>query len=67
MAQSRELLLIQFLMPDNGAPKQAEDQIKRLTNDPLVSVIAKYAVPAGEWPDLLPFPFSMQSKCTGRP
>ncbi|XP_038984750.1 probable importin subunit beta-4 isoform X3 [Phoenix dactylifera] len=124
MAQSLELLLIQFLMPDNDARRQAEDQIKRLAKDPqvvpalvhhlrtaktpnvrqlsavllrkkitghwaklpphvkhsvksaliesitldpsppvrrasanVVSVIAKYAVPAGEWPDLLPFLF----------
>ncbi|CAO2829167.1 unnamed protein product [Amaranthus hypochondriacus] len=124
MSQSLELLLIQFLMPDNDARRQAEDQIKRLSKDPqvvpalvhhlrtaktpnvrqlaavllrkkitghwsklapnvrqlvkqslidsitmehstpvrrasanVVSVIAKYAVPAGEWPDLLPFLF----------
>ncbi|KAL3814488.1 hypothetical protein ACJIZ3_015756 [Penstemon smallii] len=124
MAQSLELLLIQFLMPDNDARRQAEDQIKRLSKDPqvvpalihhlrtaktpnvrqlsavllrkkitghwgklspqlrqlvkqslidsitmehsppvrrasanVVSIIAKYAVPAGEWPDLLPFLF----------
>ncbi|GAB4847836.1 hypothetical protein Ancab_026896 [Ancistrocladus abbreviatus] len=124
MAQSLELLLIQFLMPDNDARRQAEDQIKRLAKDPqvvpalvhhlrtaktpnvrqlaavllrkkitghwaklspqlrqlvkqsliesitlehsppvrrasanVVSVIAKYAVPSGEWPDLLPFLF----------
>ncbi|XP_048317794.2 uncharacterized protein LOC107427857 [Ziziphus jujuba] len=124
MAQSLELLLIQFLMPDNDARRQAEEQIKRLAKDPqvvpalvqhlrtaktpnvrqlaavllrkkitghwaklspqlkhmvkqsliesitmehsppvrrasanVVSVIAKYAVPAGEWPDLLPFLF----------
>ncbi|KAL6545742.1 hypothetical protein OROGR_009616 [Orobanche gracilis] len=124
MAQSMELLLIQFLMPDNDARRQAEDQIKRLSKDPqvvpalihhlrtaktpnvrqlaavllrkkitghwaklspqlrqlvkqsltesiivehsppvrrasahVVSIIAKYAVPAGEWPDLLPFLF----------
>ncbi|KAI5661542.1 hypothetical protein M9H77_20865 [Catharanthus roseus] len=124
MAQSLELLLIQFLMPDNDARRQAEDQIKRLVKDPqvvpalvhhlrtaktphvrqlaavllrkkitghwaklspqlrqlvkqsliesitvehsppvrkastnVVSIIAKYAVPAGEWPDLLPFLF----------
>ncbi|GAB2283581.1 hypothetical protein Dimus_018088 [Dionaea muscipula] len=124
MAQSLELLLIQFLMPDNDARRQAEDQIKRLSKDPqvvpalvhhlrtaktpnvrqlaavllrkkitghwpklspdlrqhvkqslldsitlehsppvrrasanVVSVIAKYAVPAREWPDLLPFLF----------
>ncbi|XP_022896958.1 importin-4 isoform X1 [Olea europaea var. sylvestris] len=124
MAQSLELLLIQFLMPDNDARRQAEDQIKRLAKDPqvvpalvhhlrtaktpnvrqlaavllrkkitghwgklspqlrqlvkqsliesitmehsppvrrasanVVSIIAKYAVPAGEWPDLLPFLF----------
>ncbi|KAJ8759642.1 hypothetical protein K2173_009289 [Erythroxylum novogranatense] len=124
MAQSLELLLIQFLMPDNDARRQAEDQIKRLAKDPqvvpallqhlrtaktpnvrqlaavllrkkitghwpklspqlkhlvkqsliesitmehsppvrrasanVVSVVAKYAVPAGEWPDLLPFLF----------
>ncbi|CAH9082136.1 unnamed protein product [Cuscuta europaea] len=124
MAQSLELLLIQFLMPDNDARRQAEDQIKRLAKDPqvvpvlaehlrtaktpnvrqlaavllrkkitghwgkltpelrqlvkqsliesitvehsspvrrasanVVSIIAKYAVPAGEWPELLPFLF----------
>ncbi|KAM1014604.1 hypothetical protein ACFX2I_044458 [Malus domestica] len=124
MSQSLELLLIQFLMPDNDARRQAEDQIKRLAKDPqvvpalvqhlrtaktpnvrqlaavllrkkitghwaklspqikhlvkqsliesitmehsppvrrasanVVSVVAKYAVPAGEWPDLLPFLF----------
>ncbi|XAR49390.1 hypothetical protein NMG60_11032575 [Bertholletia excelsa] len=124
MAQSLELLLIQFLMPDNDARRQAEDQIKRLAKDPqvipalvhhlrtaktpnvrqlsavllrkkitghwaklppqirqlvkqsliesitmehsppvrrasanAVSIIAKYAVPSGEWPDLLPFLF----------
>ncbi|KAL8171431.1 hypothetical protein V2J09_023235 [Rumex salicifolius] len=124
MSQSLELLLIQFLMPDNDARRQAEDQIKRLAKDPqvipalvhhlrtaktpnvrqlaavllrkkitghwpklspqvrqlvkqsliesitlehsppvrrasanVVSIIAKYAVPAGEWPDLLPFLF----------
>ncbi|KAL1539192.1 importin-4 [Salvia divinorum] len=124
MAQSLELLLIQFLMPDNDARRQAEDQIKRLAKDPqvvpalvhhlrtaktpnvrqlaavllrkkitghwaklspelrqlvkqsliesitvehsppvrrasanVVSVVAKYAVPAGEWSDLLPFLF----------
>lgn len=124
MAQSLELLLIQFLMPDNDARRQAEDQIKRLAKDPqvvpalvhhlrtaktpnvrqlaavllrkkitghwaklspqlrqlvkqsliesitmehsppvrkasanVVSIVAKYAVPAGEWPDLLPFLF----------
>ncbi|KAL7119547.1 hypothetical protein ACP275_02G069900 [Erythranthe tilingii] len=124
MAQSLELLLIQFLMPDNDARRQAEDQIKRLSKDPqvvpalvhhlrtaktpnvrqlaavllrkkitghwgklspqlrqlvkqsliesitvehsppvrkasanVVSIIAKYAVPSGEWPDLLPFLF----------
>ncbi|KAH6768861.1 ARM repeat superfamily protein [Perilla frutescens var. frutescens] len=124
MAQSLELLLIQFLMPDNDARRQAEDQIKRLAKDPqvvpalvhhlrtaktpnvrqlaavllrkkitghwgklspqlrqlvkqsliesitvehsppvrrasanVVSIIAKYAVPAGEWSDLLPFLF----------
>ncbi|TXG56874.1 hypothetical protein EZV62_018187 [Acer yangbiense] len=124
MAQSLELLLIQFLMPDNDARRQAEEQIKRLSKDPqvvpaliqhlrtaktpnvrqlaavllrkkitghwaklspqlkhlvkqsliesitmehsppvrrasanVVSIIAKYAVPAGEWPDLLPFLF----------
>ncbi|XP_020104438.1 importin-4 [Ananas comosus] len=124
MAQSLELLLIQFLMPDNDARRQAEEQIRRLAKDPqvvpalvhhlrtaktpnvrqlaavllrkkitghwaklppnlkhsvksaliesitldhsplvrrasanVVSVIAKYAVPAGEWPDLLPFLF----------
>ncbi|RVW43470.1 Importin-4 [Vitis vinifera] len=97
MAQSLELLLIQFLMPDNDARRQAEEQIKRLAKDPqkitghwaklspqlrhlvkqsliesitmehsppvrrasanVVSIVAKYAVPAGEWPDLLPFLF----------
>ncbi|KAG5000612.1 hypothetical protein JHK87_021684 [Glycine soja] len=124
MAQSLELLLIQFLMPDNDARRQAEDQIKRLAKDPqvvpalvqhmrtaktpnvrqlaavllrkkitghwaklspqlkqlvmqslietitmehsppvrkasanVVSIVAKYAVPSGEWPDLLPFLF----------
>lgn len=124
MAQSLELLLIQFLMPDNDARRQAEEQIKRLAKDPqvipalvhhlrtaktpnvrqlsavllrkkitghwaklspqlrqlvkqsliesitmehsplvrrasanVVSIIAKYVVPAGEWPDLLPFLF----------
>ncbi|CAI0431940.1 unnamed protein product [Linum tenue] len=124
MAQSLELLLIQFLMPDNDARRQAEEQIKRLAKDPqvvpalvqhlrtaktpnvrqlaavllrkkitghwaklspqlkqlvkqsliesitmehsppvrrasanVVSIIAKYAVTAGEWPDLLPFLF----------
>ncbi|KAL9271909.1 putative importin subunit beta-4 [Drosera capensis] len=124
MSQSLELLLIQFLMPDNDARRQAEDQIKRLSKDPqvipalvhhlrtaktpnvrqlaavllrkkitghwgklsgdvrrgvkmalidsitmehsppvrrasanVISVIAKYAVPAGEWPDLFPFLF----------
>lgn len=124
MAQSLELLLIQFLMPDNDARRQAEEQIKRLAKDPqvipalvhhlrtaktpnvrqlsavllrkkitghwaklspqlrqlvkqsliesitmehsplvrrasanVVSIIAKYAVPVGEWPDLLPFLF----------
>ncbi|KAG6396390.1 hypothetical protein SASPL_142538 [Salvia splendens] len=124
MAQSLELLLIQFLMPDNDARRQAEDQIKRLAKDPqvvpalvhhlrtaktpnvrqlaavllrkkitghwaklspelrqlvkqsliesitvehsppvrrasanVVSIVAKYAVPAGEWSDLLPFLF----------
>ncbi|KAL6907529.1 hypothetical protein ACP4OV_002568 [Aristida adscensionis] len=124
MAQSLELLLIQFLMPDNDARRQAEEQIRRLARDPqvvpalvhhlrtaktpnvrqlaavllrkkitshwpklpphakaslkqalidsitldnshlvrrasanVVSIIAKYAVPAGEWPELLPFLF----------
>ncbi|CAL9197642.1 unnamed protein product [Musa hybrid cultivar] len=124
MAQSLELLLIQFLMPDNDARRQAEEQIKRLSKDPavvpalvhhlrtaktpnvrqlaavllrkkitghwaklspslklsvkqalidsitlehsplvrrasanVVSIIAKYAVPVGEWPELLPFLF----------
>ncbi|KAJ9561307.1 hypothetical protein OSB04_006467 [Centaurea solstitialis] len=124
MAQSLELLLLQFLMPDNEARRQAEDQIKRLARDPqvvlslvhqirtaktpnvrqlsavllrkkirghwiklpddlrhlvkhyllesvttdyslsvrrasanAVTIIAKYAVPRGEWPDLLPFLF----------
>ncbi|XP_031381513.1 importin-4 isoform X1 [Punica granatum] len=124
MAQSLELLLIQFLMPDNDARRQAEEQIKRLAKDPqvvpaliqhlrtaktpnvrqlaavllrkkitghwaklppqtkqlvkdsliesitlehsppvrrasanVVSVVAKYAVPVGEWPDLLNFLF----------
>ena len=36
MAQSLELLLIQFLMPDNDARRQAEEQIKRLGKDPQV-------------------------------
>lgn len=36
MSQSLELLLIQFLMPDNDARRQAEDQIKRLAKDPQV-------------------------------
>ncbi|KAF6152809.1 hypothetical protein GIB67_004638 [Kingdonia uniflora] len=36
MSQSLELLLIQFLMPDNDARRQAEDQIKRLLKDPQV-------------------------------
>ncbi|RWW31899.1 hypothetical protein GW17_00003455 [Ensete ventricosum] len=36
MAQSLELLLIQFLMPDNDARRQAEEQIKRLSKDPAV-------------------------------
>ncbi|GAU24360.1 hypothetical protein TSUD_390690 [Trifolium subterraneum] len=124
MAQSLELLLIQFLMPDNDARRQAEDQIKRLAKDPqvvpalihhlrtaktpnvrqlsavllrkkitghwsklppqikqlvkqslidsitmensppvrkasanVISIVAKYAVPSGEWPDLFPFLF----------
>uniref|UniRef100_A0A3B6JKP5 Importin N-terminal domain-containing protein n=1 Tax=Triticum aestivum TaxID=4565 RepID=A0A3B6JKP5_WHEAT len=124
MAQSLELLLIQFLMPDNDARRQAEEQIRRLARDPqvvpalvhhlrtaktpnvrqlaavllrkkitshwpklpphakaslkqalidsitldnshlvrrasanVVSIIAKYAVPAGEWQELLPFLF----------
>ncbi|XP_045817524.1 importin-4-like [Trifolium pratense] len=124
MAQSLELLLIQFLMPDNDARRQAEDQIKRLAKDPqvvpalihhlrtaktpnvrqlaavllrkkitghwsklspqikqlvkqslidsitmehsppvrkasanVVSIVAKYAVLSGEWPDLFPFLF----------
>ncbi|XP_022984939.1 importin-4-like [Cucurbita maxima] len=124
MPQSLELLLIQFLMPDNDARRQAEEQIKRLAKDPqvvpaliqhlrtaktpnvrqlaavllrkkitghwaklslqlklfvkqsliesitmehsppvrrasanVVSIVAKYAVPAGEWPELLPFLF----------
>ncbi|KAI3810363.1 hypothetical protein L1987_19975 [Smallanthus sonchifolius] len=124
MAQSLELLLLQFLMPDNEARRKAEDQIKRLVRDPqvvpqlidhirsaktpnvrqlsavllrkkitghwhklpdelrqlvkqsliesilteyspsvrrasanVVSIIAKCAVPGGEWPDLLPFIF----------
>ncbi|KAJ0870380.1 putative importin-beta domain, armadillo-like helical, importin beta family [Helianthus annuus] len=34
MAQSLELLLLQFLMPDNEARQNAEDQIKRLVRDP---------------------------------
>ncbi|XP_058771826.1 uncharacterized protein LOC131645180 isoform X2 [Vicia villosa] len=122
MAQSLELLLIQFLTPDNDARRQAEDQIERLANDPqvvpalilqlrtvktpnvrqlaavllrkkltghwsklsphdkqlvkdsliqsitlehsppvrkasanVVSIVAKYAVPSGEWPELFPF------------
>ncbi|OIV91535.1 hypothetical protein TanjilG_08947 [Lupinus angustifolius] len=130
MAQSLELLLIQFLMPDNDARRQAEDQIKRLSKDPqvvpallhhlrtaktpnvrqlsavllrkkitghwsklspqvkllvkqslidsitmehsppvrkasanVVSIVAKYAVPSGEWPELLPFLF----QCTQSP
>ncbi|KAK1594076.1 hypothetical protein QYE76_027184 [Lolium multiflorum] len=124
MAQSLELLLIQFLMPDNDARRQAEEQIRRLARDPqvvpalvhhlrtaktpnvrqlaavllrkkitshwpklpphakaslkqalidsitldnshlvrkasanVVSIIAKYAIPAGEWQELLPFLF----------
>ncbi|KAL5999458.1 hypothetical protein ACLOJK_037743 [Asimina triloba] len=124
MSQSLELLLIQVMMSDNDARRQAEDQIKRLSKDPqvvpalvhhlrtaknpsvrqlsavllrrkitghwaklspqqrdsvksalvdsitvehsplvrkasatVVSIVAKYAVPAGEWPDLLPFLF----------
>ncbi|KAK9069597.1 hypothetical protein SSX86_011501 [Deinandra increscens subsp. villosa] len=124
MAQSLELLLLQFLMPDDEARGNAEDQIKRLVRDPqvvpqlidhirsaktpivrqlsavllrkkitghwqklphdlrhlvkqsliesimteyspsvrrasanVVSTIAKYAVPGGEWPDLLLFIF----------
>lgn len=124
MAQSLELLLIQFLMPDNDARRQAEEQIRRLARDPqvvpalvhhlrtaktpnvrqlaavllrkkitshwpklhpdskaslkqalidsitldhshpvrrasanVVSIIAKYAIPAGEWSELLPFLF----------
>ncbi|GJY22951.1 importin-4 [Tanacetum coccineum] len=124
MAQSLELLLLQFLMPDNEARMQAEDQIKRMARDPnlvvqlvdhissaktpavrqlsavilrkkitghwgkltddvrdlvkecliesittenspsvrrasanAMSIIAKFAVPSGEWPDLLPFLF----------
>ncbi|KAF0918640.1 hypothetical protein E2562_025574 [Oryza meyeriana var. granulata] len=36
MAQSLELLLIQFLMPDNDARQQAEEQIRRLARDPQV-------------------------------
>ncbi|XWS22893.1 hypothetical protein CRYUN_Cryun29cG0075000 [Craigia yunnanensis] len=36
MAQSLELLLIPFLMPDNDARRQAEEQIKRLAKDPQV-------------------------------
>ncbi|XP_076928217.1 uncharacterized protein LOC143592100 [Bidens hawaiensis] len=36
MAQSLELLLLQFLMPDNEARRNAEDQIKRLARDPEV-------------------------------
>lgn len=36
MAQSLELLLIQFLMPDNDARRQAEEQIRRLAKDPQV-------------------------------
>lgn len=36
MSQSLELLILQFLMPDNEARKQAEDQIKRLARDPQV-------------------------------
>ncbi|KAJ8647715.1 hypothetical protein MRB53_000738 [Persea americana] len=34
MAQSLELLLIQFFMPDYDARRQAEEQIKRLSKDP---------------------------------
>ncbi|KAI7742673.1 hypothetical protein M8C21_027816 [Ambrosia artemisiifolia] len=33
MSQSLELLLLQFLMPDNEARQKAEDQIKRLVRD----------------------------------
>ncbi|KAG8096702.1 hypothetical protein GUJ93_ZPchr0013g37856 [Zizania palustris] len=36
MAQSLELLLIQFLMPDNDARRQAEEQIRRMARDPQV-------------------------------
>ncbi|XP_023756369.1 uncharacterized protein LOC111904893 isoform X1 [Lactuca sativa] len=124
MAQSLELLILQFLMPDDDARRQAEDQIKRMVRDPTVvpvlidhirtaktpnvrqlsavllrkkikghwpnllpelrqlvmqsliesiatensssvrrasanaaSIIAKYTVPHGQWPDLLPFIF----------
>ncbi|KAI5071653.1 hypothetical protein GOP47_0013904 [Adiantum capillus-veneris] len=31
-----ELLLLQFLRPDNEARKQAEEQIKRLAKDPMI-------------------------------
>ncbi|KAI3509342.1 hypothetical protein L1887_24553 [Cichorium endivia] len=124
MAQSLELLILQFLMPDNEARRQVEDQIKRMARDPdlvpvlidhirtaktpnvrqlsavllgkkitghwakllpevrrlvvqsliesiatensssvrrasanAASIIAKYAVPSGQWPELLPFVF----------
>lgn len=36
MAQSLELLILQFLMPDDDARRQAEDQIKRMVRDPTV-------------------------------
>ncbi|KAK4777629.1 hypothetical protein SAY87_017816 [Trapa incisa] len=36
MVQSLELLLVQFLMPDNDGRRQAEELIKRLANDPQV-------------------------------
>ncbi|KAJ7294729.1 hypothetical protein O6H91_18G079600 [Diphasiastrum complanatum] len=119
-----ELLLLQFLMPDNEARRNAEEQIKQLAKDPqlvpallhqiraarspnvrqlaavllrkkitghwmkltpqirdsvkssllegiavehsplvrrasanVVSIVAKHAVPTGEWPELLPFLF----------
>ncbi|VAI07528.1 unnamed protein product [Triticum turgidum subsp. durum] len=104
MAQSLELLLIQFLMPDNDAlvhhlrtaktpnvrqlaavllrkkitshwpklPPHAKASLKQALIDSItldnshlvrrgsanvVSIIAKYAVPAGEWQELLPFLF----------
>ncbi|KAF0900192.1 hypothetical protein E2562_027551 [Oryza meyeriana var. granulata] len=36
MAQSLELLLIQFLMSDNDARRQVEEQIRLLARDPQV-------------------------------